>query len=841
MATVYLAIQESFQREVALKIMASSLSEDKNFSERFIQEARVVSRLVHPHIVTVYDVGIHEGHHYLSMEYVPGKELKHCLGELSGSDILRIISEIASALDYASQKSCVHRDVKPENIMLHEESGRAVLMDFGIAKADDVGSGLTQTGMALGTPYYMSPEQARGHAVDGRADLYSLGIVFYKMLLGRVPFDGDSAVTIGIKHISEPVPRLPAKLAVFQPLLNKLLAKSVSDRYQCGAEVVAAIKELASAAKIIDKTRDQIFNAASGDSDLALSDQANTVLLSRVEAEQSARKKWPWLLLLAVPAALAVGYYASFGTQFPPTAEQQRQLKQQLGLIEKPQLTLEDIMRVPAEEAIAMSEQGVPVVIDEVESVPLSTSGIELTQSPLAAEQSESLAEPADFSDPEPLNDAAPKVASDVLEPSVSDENTAEDAFTVLLEEVILLEQQYASYEINLAELVAGYRKLLDMRADYLPAKERLSVLKNEWLEIVDVSLEEAGVELDALANVDEQLQAALSSFPELAENPRYKRLSAQFNKQDTVSQALSSGDYYLSQGKYLGSGKNNAAYQYQLVLGLAANNGRAQQGMLAIAERFVELAEKHRLNKAYPEAQLAVDKGLSLVPTHAPLLRIQQRVAEEAEQQAIINDLLLQAEVVEQQGQLIIELDSAADILAEVLQLAPGQSEAQEAMRRVVAKQLEYIDGLIADKNFNKALAVTEESLLKLPANQQLLLLKQRINSLAPTIKQLSLSGEPLLGPTDRVNKQFKAARTLYIAFGYQNFTAATTVLQATLYDGDQTLQIAAVPVIVSGERGEKIFKIQRPVEGFKAGGYRLDMLLDGETIITQSFVIVP
>lgn len=835
MATVYLAIQESFQREVALKIMASSLSEDKSFSERFIQEARVVSRLVHPHIVTVYDVGIHEGHHYLSMEYVPGKELKHCLGELSGSDILRIVSEIASALDYASQKSCVHRDVKPENIMLHEESGRAVLMDFGIAKADDVGSGLTQTGMALGTPYYMSPEQARGHAVDGRADLYSLGIVFYKMLLGRVPFDGDSAVTIGIKHISEPVPRLPAKLAVFQPLLNKLLAKSVSDRYQRGAEVVAAIKELASAAKIIDKTRNQIFNAASGDSDLSLSDQANTVLLSGVDAEQAPRKIWPWLLLIAVPAALAIGYYVSFGRQFPPTAEQQLQLKQRLGLIEKPQLTLEDIMRVPAEKVVSAAD-----VI--AESAPQSlTDDTGLTSAPLMAERLEPLADPADFSDPEPLGGPGFTTTIDVIESSVSDDSAVGDDFEALLEDVALLEQQYASYEINLAELVAGYRKLLARQADYLPAKERLSVLKNEWLEIIDVSLEEAGVELEALANVDEQLQAALSSFPELAENPRYKRLSAQFSKQDTVSQALSTGDYYLSQGKYLGSGKNNAAYQYQLVLGLAANNSRAQQGMLAIAERFVEQAEKHRLNKAYPEAQLAIDKGLSLVPTYAPLLRIRQLVVEEAGQQAIINDLLLQAEVAEQQGQLIIEQNSAVEILAEVLRLAPGQPEAQEAMRRVVAKQLEYIEGLVVDKNLNKALAVTEESLLKLPANQQLLLLKQRINSLAPTIKQLSLSGAPLVGPVEGSSQQFKAARTLYIAFGYQNFTAATTVLQATLYDGDQTLQIAAVPVIVSGEHGEKIFKIQRPVEGFKAGGYRLDMLLDGEIIITQSFVIAP
>ena len=216
MATVYLAIQESFEREVALKIMAASLSEDESFSERFIHEAKVVSRLIHPNIVTVHDVGIHNGHHYLSMEYVPGRELKNCMAELNGEEVLRVVREIASALDFSGQKGYVHRDVKPENIVLHEESGRAVLMDFGIAKADDVGAGLTQTGMALGTPYYMSPEQARGQKVDGRADLYSLGVVFYKMLMGVVPYDGDSAVAIGIKHISEPIPELPIRIAAFQ-------------------------------------------------------------------------------------------------------------------------------------------------------------------------------------------------------------------------------------------------------------------------------------------------------------------------------------------------------------------------------------------------------------------------------------------------------------------------------------------------------------------------------------------------------------------------------------------------------------------------------------------------
>jgi serine/threonine-protein kinase PpkA len=244
MASVYLAIQESFEREVALKVMSADLSSDPSFGERFIREAKIVSRLVHPNIVTVYDVGIHEGHYFLSMEYIPGQDLTHKRHELTLVENLQVVKDIARALDFAGRKGYVHRDVKPENIMFHEESGRPVLMDFGIARPSDVSSGMTQTGMAIGTPHYMSPEQAKGQAVDARADLYSLGVVLFLLLTGHVPFDADSAVVVGIMHVSEEIPRLPAHLQIFQPIINKVLAKNPADRYQTGTELIAHLDAL---------------------------------------------------------------------------------------------------------------------------------------------------------------------------------------------------------------------------------------------------------------------------------------------------------------------------------------------------------------------------------------------------------------------------------------------------------------------------------------------------------------------------------------------------------------------------------------------------------------------
>lgn len=244
MAEVYLAIQQSFEREVALKVLASNLAEDPSFTERFISEARIVSRLVHPNIVTVYDVGVEGRHHFLSMEYIPGLDLKQARYNLPLSRRLAVIKDIARALNFAGRKGYVHRDVKPDNIMLHAEDGRAVLMDFGIARPSGGLAGMTQTGTTLGTPHYMSPEQARGWGVDPRSDLYSLGVVLYLLLVGRVPFDADSAVAVGVQHVSEPAPKLPQELVVFQPVLDRVLAKNPEHRYQTGAEFVEALDTL---------------------------------------------------------------------------------------------------------------------------------------------------------------------------------------------------------------------------------------------------------------------------------------------------------------------------------------------------------------------------------------------------------------------------------------------------------------------------------------------------------------------------------------------------------------------------------------------------------------------
>lgn len=263
MANVYLAEQESIEREVALKVMLPALAaSDPSFSARFIREAKIVARLAHPHIIAVYDVGIAGPYHYFSMEYVTGGDLKARIRQgMMPKLAFAIIRQVAMALAFAHAKGYVHRDVKPENVLFRQD-GTALLTDFGIAKSNEPATRMTATGAVIGTPHYMSPEQAQGHELDHRSDLYSLGVMLYELLTGDLPYTGSSAVSIGIKHLKEPIPQLAPPVHVYQPLINRLLAKNPDDRFQTGDDVLAALDAMSSGAAMPISTPTVIAGAA---------------------------------------------------------------------------------------------------------------------------------------------------------------------------------------------------------------------------------------------------------------------------------------------------------------------------------------------------------------------------------------------------------------------------------------------------------------------------------------------------------------------------------------------------------------------------------------------------
>lgn len=245
MASVFLAVQTSLEREVALKVMSPALAANAEFASRFLIEGKITGKLQHPNLVTVYDIGSHNGIYYLAVEYIPGGTLKERIAEggLSVAEMLDITSDVALGLDFAHQKGFVHRDVKPGNILFRAD-GRVVLADFGIAKAMDGSNSSTVAGASVGTPNYMSPEQARGETVNGRSDLYSLGTVLFEMLAGHPPYRAGDPFAVALMHVTHPVPQLPEQYAWLQPLITTLMAKDPAERFSSGAATVEAIHRL---------------------------------------------------------------------------------------------------------------------------------------------------------------------------------------------------------------------------------------------------------------------------------------------------------------------------------------------------------------------------------------------------------------------------------------------------------------------------------------------------------------------------------------------------------------------------------------------------------------------
>src|SRR5512143_2924852 len=252
MAEVYKAYQPNLDRYVAVKMMHTFLSDEKEFLARFEREAKVVATLRHPNIVQVYDFDAESGVYYMVMEYISGETLKARMQNLESNgawvsldDAARIILAVGSALKYAHERNMVHRDVKPANVMITLD-GQVILTDFGIAKIVSA-SNLTASGATVGTPSYMAPEQGMGQPGDERSDIYSLGVMLYQLMIGRLPYDADTPLAVVLKHINDPLP-LPRSVKPDLPeplerVILKSLAKNPADRYQKVGELMADLRQ----------------------------------------------------------------------------------------------------------------------------------------------------------------------------------------------------------------------------------------------------------------------------------------------------------------------------------------------------------------------------------------------------------------------------------------------------------------------------------------------------------------------------------------------------------------------------------------------------------------------
>jgi serine/threonine-protein kinase len=321
MAEVYLAEQLSLQRQVAFKVLKGSLAGDDAYIRRFHHEAQAAAKLVHANIVQIHEVGCVDGIHYIAQEYVAGQNVRQLLARrgqgLDAPVAVSILRQVAAALHKASEQGIIHRDIKPENIML-AQSGEVKVADFGLARiASQEAMNLTQVGITMGTPLYMSPEQVEGKPVDPRTDIYSLGVTCYQMLAGQTPFDGDTALAIALQHLKVEPKRLEELRPDLPPalcrIIHKMLSKDPAERYQKPVEILRDLRGVK-----IEGLEEALLaeTAALGLADEALSIEARmaaTEQLQRIlqgHPQQPARRSgvvWKVALVLVAFAAGAIG------------------------------------------------------------------------------------------------------------------------------------------------------------------------------------------------------------------------------------------------------------------------------------------------------------------------------------------------------------------------------------------------------------------------------------------------------------------------------------------------------------------------------------------------------
>lgn len=319
MGAVFLANDRKLEREVAIKVLPADLSDDDDVAERFRNEARTVAKLDHPNIVAIYGVEQEGGLHYIVMKYVSGGSLDTYLqsrgGVLPIHEAVRLLAEVARGLGHAHRRGIVHRDMKPANILI-DADGRALVADFGISKAvQQVHAGVTRTGMIVGTPHYMSPEQIDGTLVDGRSDQYSLAIVAYQVLTGSVPFDAETYAGLLSRQLHDPPPPMLGRRADLPPATQAVVMQALAKKRE---ERFASMEDFASALEhSLNPTMERPIVAGLRESATPTL-QLDRATLAQPAPAALARGRRPWLVPAGLAAAAAVGVLVLRGRAEPP-------------------------------------------------------------------------------------------------------------------------------------------------------------------------------------------------------------------------------------------------------------------------------------------------------------------------------------------------------------------------------------------------------------------------------------------------------------------------------------------------------------------------------------------
>jgi len=808
MAIVYLAIQESIGRNVALKILAPDHT-DETFTDRFLREARIVSQLTHPNIITIFDAGVEQGYHYMCMEYIPGKNLTQARDELTRKQKIGIIKQIALALDYAGKKGYVHRDIKPENVMLHED-GRAILTDFGIARGQDVTRGLTQTGKAIGTPYFMSPEQTKGLQVDHRSDIYSLGVVLYQAVAGHVPFDGPSIVAIGIKHISEPIPSLPTGMEIFQPIINKCMSKEPEHRYQSASELYNALDAISEAQlDFIEAKAKALRNSVATHHAHTLASQPSVEILAdsaarplpvskplpsiraqrisapiditeTAEFKKLAQRRRRWLLMLLLLGLAAAAYYkqdtllAFWHNQVQPLLAQY--LPANLRTTQQP----------------VVSPQATPSV---TQAPAQTTSNVSATPQPTPA---------------------APAATTSVIPAAQAPVQATEKSPQDVVGDVQL------------------YKDKLRINPDDALAREGIEQARIWFRDKLELAL--ANKDVDGARRI---LGAFKRSFPRIARSQASVNVEQRIKDIEQFNAHLEKARVYMAANAVAKPDGANALEEYLAASRYDANDATVDQGLQQIARYFYDKAKTAQTENKLADAVQYVVTGLQAVANDPALLQLKRELETGIQQEQQIAQMLQEADTMMRKDQVIQPASANAyQLYRGILRQDPGNQLALGGLQQVQLWLMSKIQALYDKQEYIPARNLLKQAQEYFPNSKTFLPLQTKIDKAIdatyPKITRIEFGATPITAVDGHSNlDKLAPGKTLYAGFAFKNFYDPSTTVVAQLKDASGKLVYDEKSVNVTGSKGEGFFALQLPNPGSSDGSYSVELFMNNARIL--------
>jgi len=785
MAMVYLAVQKSIDREVALKVLSPDHT-DETFSERFLSEARIASHLAHPNIITIFDAGIHNDIHYMSMEYIKGKSFNEARDLLTRKQKIAVIKQIAQALDFASKKGFVHRDIKPENILLHQDD-RAILTDFGIAKATDVSKGLTETGKILGTPYFMSPEQTKGLDIDHRTDIYSLGVVLFQALAGYVPYDGPSLVSICIKHLSDPIPQLPKGLEIFQPIINVCMSKKPEHRYQHASELYDALNSISDAQldqidsavkqlkksgqdhnadtmmdSVQEKPQRKVIKREIQNHNYIKPDKQNFVTNSADFKNLNRRKRKTLLILLII--GVAIGYYKR------DDLEKFWFLKGEP--IAKKYLPQEYKKYLPINPDTIIVKNTKPIIKSKSKTEMESEKNIQLFNS-------------------------IDKIPS------------------------------------NAKILAQRYSKKLESSPNNTELLSKIELLKNWYLNRVTILTHEKD-----FISASKTIKTIITLYPDIQYNDEFLALKDKLELDKNNEPYLQKSRVYFAVNALNTPAGANALEQLKLVLATDPLNKEALNGLRKIATHYTFKAKLEIKNKKHFKALNSVNSGLQAIFNDPELLRLQKKLKSLINNTNDLKSLLQKAAKLLSEGKAITpQGTSAYSLYNSVLKREPGNAVAKDGLKRIHNQITKKINFSISQNKFHEAREALNNAHNFFPNSSTIKKLKinlqKEMNAVLPIVPKIKISVSPFNNIDQTTLRKIKIGQLLYIGFQYNNFTQENTLLTANVYNGDPAKLIIEKSLVIEGKAGAHFFTIQLPKTGITNGDYSIELLLGNSRLI--------